>query len=506
MWMTPEERRLTARVVKLAYANPFLGERIECEREILGPDHAAGRRFWHMDQGSEHVIAIQERVDALVGSLERKLREGAKPSAEELRLYRDLVIYWLYIRYQDEMFELLERSGHGTRRVGFYGSFAADFGRAAELAGGFEGEMGVEHIFAFLFQVRRAFHLIFRQIYGGSMPAAQLRAGVWQSVFTHDLRRYRRSLFRRMGDVTTLITGPSGTGKELVARAVGFSRYIPFDAESQSFTEDFESSFYPLNLSALSPTLIESELFGHLRGAFTGALADRPGWLEACPPLGTIFLDEIGEVEPAIQVKLLRVLETRTFQRIGDTEPRRFLGKIVAATNRDPAHEMRVGNMRQDFYYRLCSDLIETPSLEEQIRDEPGEFGRLIEQLALRIAGAEEAPDITREALEWIRRELGPDYAWPGNVRELEQCVRNIMIRGRYEPQDGGGAAAEPADRLDRALGGCGLTLGELEARYVETVYRKTGSYQAAARRLGIDRRTVKAKLLAGPASSSDDG
>jgi transcriptional regulator with PAS, ATPase and Fis domain len=155
---------------------------------------------------------------------------------------------------------------------------------------------------------------------------------------------------------------------------------------------------------------------------------------------------------------------------------------------------MRTGAMRQDFYYRICSDLIATPSLEEQIRDAPDEFGHLIEQLALRIAGEEEAADLTRESLGWIRRQLGPGYAWPGNVRELEQCVRNIMIRGRYEPQrDAAGAPAEP---LEAALRECGLSLPELEARYVETVYASSGSYQAAARRLGIDRRTVKAKLL----------
>ena len=113
-----------------------------------------------------------------------------------------------------------------------------------------------------------------------------------------------------MGDVTTLVTGPSGTGKELVARAIGLSRYIPFDAEGQAFADDTPRSFVPLNLSALSPTLIESELFGHRRGAFTGAVADRAGWLETCPPRGTVFLDEIGELDPAIQVKLLRVLQS----------------------------------------------------------------------------------------------------------------------------------------------------------------------------------------------------
>ncbi len=227
------------------------------------------------------------------------------------------------------------------------------------------------HLFACFFQVRRAFHFIFSAIVGRSLPAARLRAAVWQSIFTHDLRRYQRSLFSVMGDFTTLVAGASGTGKELVARAIGLSRFIPFDAAAGSFGDAFEESFFPLNLSALSPTLIESELFGHRRGSFTGAVADRQGWLELCPPLGTVFLDEIGEVEPAIQVKLLRVLETRTFTRLGETRPRHFRGKVVAATNRDLASELRSGRFREDFYYRLCADTIETPTLAERLRRRP---------------------------------------------------------------------------------------------------------------------------------------
>jgi len=319
-----------------------------------------------------------------------------------------------------------------------------------------------------------------------------LRGAVWQSVFTRDMRRYRRSLYRRMGDVTTLILGQSGTGKEIVARAVGMSRYIPFSDENETFAEDFRASFYPLNLSALSPTLIESELFGHRRGAFTGALENRPGWLEVCPPLGTVFLDEIGEVEPAIQVKLLRVLETRAFQRLGDTQDREFAGKVIAATNRDLEREMRRGSMRRDLYYRLCSDVITTPSLAEQVADAPDELGRLIRFLADRVAGGEEAEALATEVEDWIQRELGTDYAWPGNVRELEQCVRNVMIRGEYHPADPGAGDEEGflAAAHDR-----GWSLEEIERRYVDYVYRRTGSYVAAGKRLGLDRRTVKAKV-----------
>src|SRR5208283_2783648 len=141
----------------------------------------------------------------------------------------------------------------------------------------------------------------------------------WQSIFTHNIRRYRRAFYNRMGDFATLITGPSGTGKELVARAIALSRYIPYDVASQSFGQDLAASFHPIHIGALTSTLVESELFGHRRGAFTGADKDRRGWLETCPPLGAVFLDELGELTTDVQMKLLRVIETRTFTPVGET-------------------------------------------------------------------------------------------------------------------------------------------------------------------------------------------
>src|SRR5260370_39965130 len=158
-----------------------------------------------------------------------------------------------------------------------------------------------------------------------------------------------------MTDCATLITGPSGTGKELAARAIAQSRYVPFDDRKLEFGDDESLSFFPINISALSPTLVESELFGHRRGAFTGAIGDRKGWLEACAELGSVFLDELGDLDPAIQVKLLRVIETRTFHPVGETAGKRFRGKLITATNRDLGAAMRAGHFREDLYYRLCS-------------------------------------------------------------------------------------------------------------------------------------------------------
>src|SRR4029077_1205817 len=154
----------------------------------------------------------------------------------------------------------------------FYSTFLADWKRFFAIDGvRFPGAHQPGHTSACFRQIQRAFEIIFRDLIGSSLPAARLRAAVWQSIFTHDMRRYRRTLYARMGEFATLITGPSGTGKELAARALAESRYVPFDDQRRAFANDGMDSFFPINISALSPTLVESELFGHRRGAFTGA-------------------------------------------------------------------------------------------------------------------------------------------------------------------------------------------------------------------------------------------
>ena len=328
----------------------------------------------------------------------------------------------------------------------------------------------------------------------GQKPTEEEHRLIEEVVFYLLYGRFEEAFERAMSkpDVATLITGPSGTGKEIVARAIGLSRFIPFEPRRKRFVLDAGDTFFALNLSALAPTIIESELFGHRRGAFTGALTDRKGWLALCPALGTVFLDEIGEVDPTIQVKLLRVLQTREFQPIGDTKTQAFAGKIVAATNRDLATEMTSGRFREDLYYRLCSDLITTPSLKEQLRDTPDDLNDLVRFIARRVVGKEESETVTKEVLEWIESHLERDYAWPGNVRELEQCVRNIVIRNAYRPAAIGGETNSVVD-LDRAE----LSAEELLSQYCAVVYARTGSYVDTARKLGLDRRTVKSKVEA---------
>lgn len=497
---TPSERPFVEAVSQLGYCNPFLPERIECERRALGPDFGEADARWNlrveMEGSPPNVQKLLARARQIADRARQRLLQAGRPAGRNLEIYEDLVLFVLFHEFIPQFDETLPPLTESSRRLrlGFYRDFAARYGRymavpKMDQAASYEPA----HIFACFFQLRRAFHHIFRYIVGASQPAVRLRATVWQSIFTHDMRRYRRTLFDRMGDVATLITGPSGTGKELVARAIGLSRYIPFDEKTLSFREDYVGSFHPINLSALSPTLIESELFGHQRGSFTGALADRAGWLEVCKPLGTVFLDEIAEADEAIQVKLLRVLESRVFQRIGDTQPREFRGKVIAATNRDMAEQMRSGRFRSDLYYRLCSDIIVAPTLHERITDSPEELGRLVLFLARRIAGEAEAPRIAREVEDWIVTNLGLDYPWPGNVRELEQCVRNVIIRQSYTPPTA--PPRNAAESFLQAMAEGELTAEQLLRRYCTMVYARTGSLQETARRLGIDRRTVKSKL-----------
>jgi len=501
--LTPRDRVRARAIAGLAYCNPFLPERISFEKASLGPSYTEvppwnlGPDYYENDP---NVTAIRDLARTLADDARERLKlpsERAGASRSDLELYENVVLFLLYSRYTQALEGLIAAEnlgGSGTEPVEFHEAWRRDAAHYLEMPEvDLRASKELAHVFACFYQIRRAFHHIFYFIVGTSRPAARLRAAVWQSIFTHDMRRYRTTLYNRMADFSTLITGPSGTGKELVARAIGFARYIPFKPRTRSFTSGFLGSFHELNLSALSPTLIESELFGHCRGAFTGAVGDRKGWLEVCPPLGTAFLDEIGEIDPAIQVKLLRVLQSRMFQRLGETRLRRFEGKIMAATHRDVEAAMHAGQLREDFYYRICSDVIEVPSLAERIRDEPSELTHLIRYLVARDLG-EDSNDLASEVEAWIEQHLGRDYGWPGNVRELEQCLRNVTIRRAYHPArviQGRDPLRELADAVEAGS----LTVSELLSRYTTLVYSRSGSYEETARRLGVDRRTVKNRI-----------
>lgn len=492
------ELKFAEAIAALNYTNPFAPERIELEKTILGKDYREKGLAWssasNPDICDPNVQNIMRKVEDFVFKLYKRLGDNAKTAGKELEVYENIVIYYLFEKYREALSGLIFKVSQV--QVGrIYDSFEQDFQMFFSVSGhNFSERHAPLKTFEIYFQIHRAFYYIFDFIIGGSPASAQLRSSIWQSIFTHDIYRYNRTLYNKMQNITTLITGPSGTGKELVARAVSLSQYIPFDPGRKCFAVPFSELFLPLHLSAMPQTLIESEVFGHCKGAFTGAVQDRAGRMETCSEYGTVFLDEIGEINEEIQVKLLRLLQNRSFQRIGEHKERLFKGKILAATNRDLQQEICNGKFRVDLYYRLCSDIIVTPSLRDILAGSEAELMNFVVFISQKIVGVKEADYLADESVQWIKRRLGLDYDWPGNVRELEQCIRNVLIRGGYTPPTRP-CQENPFEQFFRRAEQSGMTADELLNRYCEYVYRNNQNYIETAELLQLDRRTVKKRV-----------
>ena len=493
-------------IANIGYVNPFLEERIELEKEALGKEFRSFKPFLQyrpecsVSDMFPNAPMLRIKGGELLEEMREKLISHESATDLELDVYENLALFQLYARYMSNILNLPVRSRHRPEDdvLNAYDAYIADYKHFLKLPGRpLPSKLNHDIIFAGLFQVERAFFHIFNYVVGGSLAAAKLRAAIWQSIFTHDMRRYLRSLYQYMGDVTTLITGPSGTGKDLVAQSIAYSRFVPFDSRNRRFVINYTKSLVSLNLTAIAPTLIESELFGHAKGAFTDAKSSRHGHLDEsrCQKWGTVFLDEIGELDSQIQVKLLRVLQNREFRRVGESQTRNFVGKIVAATNRNLEVEMQSGRFREDFYYRLCADRIETPSLRSQLQNTPEDLNNFVHLIATRLLPEvpAEADRLADDAVSWIETELDADYPWPGNIRDLEQCVRSIMVRGSYvSTRPCTIAQQSPVQELLGKVEKCELGRNELLIEYFSLVYAKLGSFRAAGRKLGVDWRTVR--------------
>ncbi len=282
--------------------------------------------------------------------------------------------------------------------------------------------------------------------------------------------------------ISVLITGASGTGKELVAKAIHFN------------SPRRERPFVALNCAAIPDALLESELFGHKRGAFTDARGDRAGiFVEADG--GTIFLDEIAELAPALQAKLLRVLQEGEIRPLGAARSEKIDVRVVAATNKDLETRLGDGTFREDLYYRLNGVQIHLPAL----RDRPEDILDLAEHFLARIAG--KAGKDVRGFHETARKALLA-YGWPGNVRELENVVEravalteSALVQSEDLPAIVRERRATSEDDLGAAVAR-GLTLDELEREYIKRVLAaESGNKTRAAQRLGLDRKTLYRKL-----------
>jgi transcriptional regulator with GAF, ATPase, and Fis domain len=285
--------------------------------------------------------------------------------------------------------------------------------------------------------------------------------------------------------------GETGTGKGAAATAIGRSGYIPFDSRKGCFAESFMSTFIAINLSQFPESLIESELFGHRKGAFTGAIEAHAGVFARCSPCGSIFLDEIGDVSIPVQIKLLKVLQDREFSPVGSHEKKRFRGRVIAASNKSIDELRRDRLFRDDFFYRLCSDRIVVPPLRRRIAESARELDELVDLILRRILGGPADEELTALVRGTIESQVGPDYRWPGNVRELEQCVRRILLTRRYEG-DGAPAAPDSLSELQHGITNATFTAQGLLSRYCSLLYERYGTYEEVAKVTELDRRTVK--------------
>ncbi|HKR63163.1 MAG TPA: sigma-54 dependent transcriptional regulator [Thermoanaerobaculia bacterium] len=282
-------------------------------------------------------------------------------------------------------------------------------------------------------------------------------------------------------EASVLITGESGTGKELIAEAVHRN------------SRRRAGPFVKVNLGGISSTLFESEMFGHVRGAFTDARETRRGRFETADG-GSIFLDEIGELDPASQVKLLRVLQDRTFEVLGSSRPRTVDVRVIAATNR-PLHELvQRGEFREDLLYRLNLINIHLPPLRDRRVDVPrlaNHFLRLANEIY-----RTDVQSISTRAVEWLKSQN-----WPGNIRQLRQTIdRAVLIRGGRELDVEDFFAvrdATPADQRDVVLPDAGtMTLDELEKRMIEKCMKHyDGNISRVAEALGISRAALYRRM-----------
>jgi DNA-binding NtrC family response regulator len=334
---------------------------------------------------------------------------------------------------------------------------------------------------------------------------------VGRSAAMQDL--YRQIAAAAASSATVLLTGESGTGKELAARAVHLH------------STRSGGPFVAVSCAGLPEPLLESELFGHARGAFTGAVASREGRVEAAAG-GSLFLDEIGEMSPAMQAKLLRFLESRCFERLGESDPRHVDVRVISATNRELSAMVAAGAFREDLFYRLDVLRIALPPLRERREDIP----LLVAHFLAMLSGAGRPMEISREALSALEA-----YEWPGNVRELKNCLERAAAMAR---SSGVVSRDHLPGHVARALGAAGGLAGsidslvrrlareraeekvsdtssspELHAELVRLVERAAiaevlaavgGNQVQAARLLGLHRSTLRKKLaeydLEGPA------
>lgn len=474
--LSENDREFFTLVSRAAFTNPFSRARLEIDRRITGD--TSGRPW--VGIRPDAIREVSGRIEKLDANKPVRIPDFS-PSQQQL-----IEHVFLFDEYHklnnpfDAHIARQDETGDEPLTV----PFAPDGIRRLIDRG--IGPAEAKRYFSAFYQIRRAFYFIDKSLVGESPSMKKLREDLWNNIFTYDINQYQLCLWDRMEDFSTLLLGPTGCGKGAAAAAIGRSGFIPYDEKKNAFARSFTQTFVSVNLSQFAETLLESELFGHARGAFTGAVEAHDGLFAHCGEYGAIFLDEIGDLSPQVQIKLLKVLEERTFSPVGSHKRLRFRGRVIAATNIDLYELRRNNRFRDDFYYRLCSDCIVVPGLRQRVRENPDELIELIAH-TVRLVTGKDSPDLAAMVTDIINKRLGPDYPWPGNVRELAQCIRRVIIKHDYQGQAAvplAGAVASPEGQLFSAQ--------QLLRQYCTSLYAEHGSYEKVAAITKLDARTVR--------------
>jgi two-component system, NtrC family, response regulator AtoC len=445
----------------------------------------------------------------------QKMTLGTAGTEAERAVYRGAVVYYLWAEFGDKLQQIIDADGV---EAPFYDAFANTYRF-------FLGAPGISapepaHLFAHLYQARRIWHFASTRIFGASQLVEATRAALWRVGVGSDPVAYAAGLYRRMHKVPVLITGETGTGKELAAQCIGWSRYIPFDEKARRFASKYGADYHVRNVREVPRELFASALFGHKRGSFTGAQADRTGFFGLPGEHGTLVLDEIGELPEDAQVMLLRPLQGREYVVVGGMTPIKMLGQHVFVTNRDLEAMCARGQFREDLLERMNGLRVHTPSALQIFSQAPGEIAVYVAGFAEEIAGdPARVPEWTERIVRSIVETL-PGYTWPRNLRELRNYTERYILTDGHMPaprasapeaergadgddEDAPLGQRAPETRCNPSSGLLGpaakagkATLKEVTRDLVTRVYFQTGENgKATAEILDMNWRTVMAKI-----------
>jgi DNA-binding NtrC family response regulator len=470
-------------------------------KEALGSSYETGK-----GAAEKNRARMTQWLDEAVTVAADALKHGALATPAELDVYQGLALYALAVEFGPMLQPHIEAN---EVEVPFWDEFEKRrlkyFKHAPVVV------PGPEHMLSILDQMRRARHFAETKILGASRLAQAARAAIYRANLPSDLHAYAEGMYLRIDALPVLITGEPGSGKDLAAECIGWSRYRPFDKNARRFVAKYDADYHARSLCEFPRDLIERELFGHKKGAFTGADADAPGFFALARRHGTLFLDEASQIPLHVQAKLLRPLQNRVYFPLGGTTPVPIQGRLLFASNKDLESMCREGTFHADLHERMNGLHVHMPPLRAE---EPEEIEARVRTL---VAAQIRRPDKVEWWTAQVMASIPKGHPWRGNMRELVHYVERFLHNGHAggaagpAPEVGVAAAAAsaaPAPATEgRVVSSAAVSseerlwqmarAGELPAEEVMTVLvtraavNNDGNKAETARKLGIDKRTV---------------